>query len=151
MPILQTRLVVLLLHAALASGGCRNGAPAAAGGGPAAVARIDGRAADAPSPAVDPAPAPTPRRLAEQPRQSLACNKDSDCLITCRSDGDCCLEQCGCSRAMSRGFLQRLERHLAEQCGPDPLCPVAGCVGTKRYKARCVRGQCTAVKLPGSV
>lgn len=151
MPILQTRLVVLILHAALASGGCRNGAPAAAGGGPAAVARRGGQEADAASRSVDPEPAPTPRKLAEHPQQALACNKDSDCLITCRSDGDCCLEQCGCSQAMSRAFVQRLERHLAAQCGSDPLCPVAGCVGTKKYKARCVRGQCAAVKLPGSV
>jgi len=52
---------------------------------------------------------------------------------------------------MSRLFLERLESHLARECGPNPLCPVAGCVGTKLYEPRCKKGQCTALKLPGGV
>jgi len=52
---------------------------------------------------------------------------------------------------MSRLFLERLESHVAHECGPNPLCPVAGCVGTKLYEARCQKGQCVAIKLPGGV
>jgi hypothetical protein len=91
------------------------------------------------------------RELAGDASEPLACGADDDCVITCRSDGSCCLEQCGCSHPMSRAFLARLESHLAEACGPDPLCPVAGCVGTKRYAPRCDNGRCTARKLPGGV
>jgi hypothetical protein len=92
-----------------------------------------------------------PPTLAHDPAESLACRGDADCTITCRSDGSCCLEQCGCSQPMGRQFLERLELHLARECGPKPLCPVAGCVGTKLYEVRCEKGQCSAVKLPGGV
>ncbi|HMJ53064.1 MAG TPA: hypothetical protein VK540_13340 [Polyangiaceae bacterium] len=92
-----------------------------------------------------------PPTLARDPAESLACRADAECTITCRSDGSCCLEQCGCSAPMSRLFLERLESHVAHECGPNPLCPVAGCVGTKLYEARCQKGQCVAIKLPGGV
>ena len=92
-----------------------------------------------------------PRTLAGDASEPLACHADADCIITCRTDGSCCLEQCGCSQPMSRTFLARLESHLSRECGPDPLCPVAGCVGTKLYEPRCEKGQCTALKLPGGV
>jgi hypothetical protein len=81
----------------------------------------------------------------------LACRTHDDCAITCRIDGSCCTEQCGCSQPMSRAFLKRLERYLADVCGKDPVCPVASCVGEKKYQARCERGLCVARKLPGSV
>jgi hypothetical protein len=96
-------------------------------------------------------PPETPRKLAGAPQDMLACKTDADCAITCRFDGDCCAEQCGCSQPMSHAFSKRLERHLAESCGPEPVCPVASCVGTKKYKARCDAGTCVARKLPGSV
>jgi hypothetical protein len=92
-----------------------------------------------------------PRKLAGDAAEPLSCRTDADCVITCHADGSCCLEQCGCSYPMSRVFLARLESHLSAECGPDPLCPVAGCVGTKLYEARCDNGQCTARKLPGGV
>ena len=92
-----------------------------------------------------------PDKLAKTEADPLGCRVDADCVITCRSDGSCCLEQCGCSMPMSRNFLERLEVHLADQCGPKPLCPVAGCVGTKLYEARCTQGRCSALKLPGGV
>lgn len=92
-----------------------------------------------------------PRKLAGDPTEPLACRADADCIITCRTDGSCCLEQCGCSQPMSRTFLARLESHLSRECGPDPLCPVAGCVGTKLYEPACEKGQCAARKLPGGL
>jgi len=92
-----------------------------------------------------------PRKLARDANEPLACGADADCVITCRTDGRCCLEQCGCSQPMSRSFLARLETHLSAECGPDPLCPVAGCVGTKLNEPRCENGQCTARKLPGGI
>ncbi len=88
--------------------------------------------------------------LALTSEERLACKTDADCVITCRTDGDCCTEQCGCSQPMSRAFLKRLERHLIEECGPNPICPVASCVGTKNYRPQCQKGQCDALKLPGS-
>jgi hypothetical protein len=92
-----------------------------------------------------------PRKLASDASEPLFCRADADCAITCRTDGSCCLEQCGCSQPMSRSFLARLESHHAGECGPNPLCPVAGCVGTKLYEPYCDRGQCAARKLPGGV
>lgn len=94
---------------------------------------------------------PIPQTLARDATDVVGCGGDADCVITCRSDGSCCLEQCGCSMPMSRAFLDRLEAHHARECGPNPRCPVAGCVGTKLYEARCRQGQCVAVKLPGGV
>jgi hypothetical protein len=92
-----------------------------------------------------------PPKLARDDDEALTCRADADCIITCRSDGSCCLEQCGCSHPMSRAFLARLESHLSRACGPDPLCPVAGCVGTKLYEPYCDSGRCAARKLPGGV
>jgi hypothetical protein len=92
-----------------------------------------------------------PPKLGRDDADALTCRVDADCVITCRSDGSCCLEQCGCSMPMSRPFLDRLEVHLARECGPNPLCPMAGCVGTKLYEPRCHKGQCVAVKQPGGV
>ena len=92
---------------------------------------------------------PAPPALAP-PEEMLACKTHADCAITCRIDGDCCTEQCGCSQPMNRAFLKRLEQHLTKDCGNEPVCPVASCVGEKKYAARCDIGLCVAHKLPGS-
>jgi hypothetical protein len=139
--------------------GCRNGSPPVVSAEPSTPLPTISALPIAPAAPASPPPAASvvpsepnasPSRLAQTPEEVLACRTDADCIITCRFDGSCCTEQCGCSQPMSRAFAKRLERHLLEECGKDPICPVASCVGTKKDAARCERGQCVAKKLPGS-
>jgi hypothetical protein len=154
-----------IMACAWCTAACRNGlvnsAPERMAQGAPLTSVTSGVPSVAQAPRSDASPQPTglpvdseyrePDKLAKTGAETLGCRVDADCVITCRSDGSCCLEQCGCSTPMSRSFLERLEVHLARECGPKPLCPVAGCVGTKLYEAHCTKGRCSAVKLPGGV
>lgn len=71
------------------------------------------------------------------------CAADADCVVSCRVDGACCPEVCGCTQVYNRAFLAALTAH---QSG----CATAGCDQLKcteyapPYTAACVSGRCVA-------
>ncbi len=100
-----------------------------------------------------PAPRPSPERpgssstpaLAQNDQEARGCNTAQDCVITCKVDGDCCGTYCGCSNALSRGFLPRLEAHQAQVCQPGQFsCMAVGCALRGPFFPVCERGLCQA-------
>ena len=82
---------------------------------------------DAPPPAWG-SPFVATERLGEgRPEHEVrGCAQDSDCVLSCVVDGDCCAERCGCKQVYNRHFLNAIEAHQRALCG-DPECPEVKC------------------------
>jgi hypothetical protein len=88
-------------------------------------------------PAADPAPA------------ALACQGDSDCIISCAQQGECCDQLCPpCNQAFHRDALAAHEQWRTASCAATS-CPVAKCMApTEETVARCSAGQCVVERRP---
>jgi hypothetical protein len=53
---------------------------------------------------------------------SWACKTDTDCVLSCLIETDCCPQRCACRYAYPRAFERTLQRHMAAKC-ENIVCP----------------------------
>ena len=77
---------------------------------------------------------------------TLACESDTDCALSCHRAGECCGQPCYCTLAYNKETIRLLEEWHDRRCG-QTACEVVGCVDTDDvYVAVCESGRCTSEK-----
>jgi hypothetical protein len=99
-----------------------------------------------PEPSGGTAVAPIPEPPSAEP---LQCQGDSDCIISCAQQGECCDQLCPpCNQAFHRDALAAHEQWRTASCAATS-CPVAKCMApTEETVARCAGGQCVVERRP---
>ena len=85
----------------------------------------------------------------QAPLPDNPCFDDEDCVITCRTDGNCCGEVCSpCRQVFNKQTYLKLVEHETSICtGEGYECPVAKCPRSDvTFVARCVDNLCNAVE-----
>jgi hypothetical protein len=75
------------------------------------------------------------------PQVVRGCQSDSDCVVSCRVDGDCCEELCDCTQVYNQSFLTELTAYQDASC-KEASCPVAKCKPPPERTAVCRSGLC---------
>lgn len=80
--------------------------------------------------------------------ETLGCETNEDCGVTCMSDGACCGQLCGCTHVYNKSFLAEMASQREMEC-TEIMCPIASCLPPEFItEAVCVDNVCTAVDTP---